>query len=62
MNKLWALVAVVLVCSGCALGAGTAATAGYSLKAQCSDDLSNKARQEIIEEAKRQMRAEMKGE
>lgn len=37
--------------SGCALGAATSATAGYSLQAKTADDLSGKARQSIVDES-----------
>ena len=43
------LIVVLFVCSGCAAGA---ATAGYSMKAGTADELSQKARQSIIEEVK----------
>lgn len=36
---------------GCALGAGTAATAGYSLTAKTADDLNATARRSIVDEA-----------
>lgn len=54
MGRLF-LIIVMLTCpvilTGCALGAGTAATAGYSLSARTADDLSAAARKSIVDEA-----------
>lgn len=47
------------VLSGCALGAGTAATAGYSLKSQSADSLTADAEQKIVERAKKEIIAEI---
>lgn len=52
--KTLCLLLLLVMCvflSGCAAGAATSATAGYSLKASTADELSPKARKTIIEEA-----------
>lgn len=51
MKKLTVAVLGCLVLSGCTFGAATSATAGYSLQSKSSDELGNKARQSIVDEA-----------
>jgi len=51
--------AVSLTLSGCALGAGTSATAGYSLKAKTAEELSPTGEQRIIERAKQETITEL---
>lgn len=51
MKNIIILSILCLCLSGCALGAATSATAGYSLQSKSSDELGNKARQSIIDEA-----------
>lgn len=61
--KKLALIALPLFClsilSGCALGAASAATAGYSIKAQTADGLTAEAEERIVERTKREVLAEM---
>lgn len=46
----------VVVLTGCAAGAATAA---YSLKAQCADGLTTEGEQRIVDRAKREIMAEI---
>lgn len=45
--------------SGCALGAASAVTAGYSLKSQSADSLTVEAEQRIVDRVKREVKAEI---
>jgi hypothetical protein len=45
--------------AGCAIGAGTAATAGYSLKAKSAEELSPVGEQRIVDRAKSEMITEL---
>jgi len=49
----------ISILSGCAAGAATAATAGYSLKSQSADSLTAEAERKMIDRAKKEIIAEM---
>ena len=49
----------LLMLSGCAIGAGTAATAGYSLKAKTAEELSPSGEQRIVDRAKQETITEL---
>ena len=56
----WVISAVcLLMLSGCAIGAGTAATAGYSLKAKTAEELSPAGEQRIVDRAKQETITEL---
>jgi hypothetical protein len=49
----------IAILTGCAAGAATAVTAGYSLKAQSADSLTADGEQRIIDRAKKEILSEM---
>ncbi len=58
-REFWWIVAVAFAVSGCAIGAGTAATAGYSLKAKTAEELSPAGEQRIVDRAKQETITEL---
>ena len=59
LTKQFTLLIALATLSGCAAGAATAATSGYSLKAQTADSLSAEGEQRLVERTKREIMAEL---
>lgn len=59
LPRVFITLAVTLMLSGCAIGAGTAATAGYSLKAKTAEELSPAGEQRIVDRAKQETITEL---
>ena len=59
LAKPFTLLIALAVLSGCAAGAATAATSGYSLKAQTADSLSAEGEQRLVERTKKEIMAEL---
>lgn len=62
LRKLMMLLIPVIsltVLSSCAIGAASAATAGYSLKSQSADSLTSEAEQRIVDRTKAEIMSEL---
>jgi hypothetical protein len=59
MRNLGLVIAACFLLSGCALGAGTAATAGYALKAKTAEELTSAGEERIVERAKKETITEL---